>query len=130
VQAAVEQAERTLAAANSALQAAQAGPHAGQAAARKCATRCVFCSVRVGEQCVVRFLSRPPLCRRAKAEPTVPERISARVASKPRKTYAEDDVLMDDKDRREVFVGAPALCAFPSTVLRCWLTQHWHRARG
>ena len=47
----------------------------------------------------------------------MPERISARVASKPRKTYAEDDVPMDDEDRREVFVGAPLLGAHLDCVL-------------
>lgn len=47
------------------------------------------------------------LARRVKAEPPVPERASARVASKPRKTYAEDDVPLDDEERRDAFVGTP-----------------------
>ena len=61
VQAAVEQAERTLAAANSALLAAQAGPHAGQAAARKCAARCLLFAPQSGQavRCVLSQQSIP-----------------------------------------------------------------------
>ena len=58
VQAAVEQAESGLAAANSALQSVQSGPHAGQAAARKCVTRCLPAGTE--RQTVRSWCAEPP----------------------------------------------------------------------
>jgi hypothetical protein len=52
-------------------------------------------------------LARLPHPRRSsRLEPSAPERISARVASRPKKTYAEDDVFSDDDDFRDGGLGA------------------------
>ena len=46
------------------------------------------------------------LRRSSRLEPSAPERTSARVASRPKKTYAEDDVFSDDDDFRDGGLGA------------------------
>ena len=46
--------------------------------------------------------------RSSRLEPSAPERTSARVASRPKKTYAEDDVFSDDDDFRDGGLGANA----------------------
>ena len=51
------------------------------------------------------FLASLPR-RSSRLEPSAPERISARVASRPKKTYAEDDVFSDDDDFRDGGLGA------------------------
>lgn len=101
---AVQQAERDVNAANAALQAALAQV-AQQAATRKCVPKRLLGYMHP-VACITKRCPTLILARRVRAEPQVPERTSLRVAAKPRKTYAEDDVPLDEEDRRDTFVGA------------------------
>ena len=79
-----------------------------EAAARQEIRKCV-------KHTAMRMTSRltagaPHHRRSSRLEPSAPERTSARVASRPKKTYAEDDVFSDDDDFRDGGLGADAAC--------------------
>ena len=132
VQAAVEQAERTLANANSALQAAQAGPHAGQAAARKCAARFLLFAPQSGQavRCLCSEPATPPTagvprlsppCRSASApelRPSRGRRTRRMMCPWTTRTGAKSSLV---RQCRELFPLDWVLLAYTALVQGAWL---------
>ncbi len=82
---------------------------------RKCVLCCVVLCVSVCALALLAALARRlvltprlprPARRSSRSEPSAPERASARVASRPKKTYAEDEAFSDDDEFRDGGLGA------------------------